>query len=251
MAIYGYARISTSKQNIERQVTNITRAYPTAVIKTEAFTGTKISRPEFDKLLKTVKAGDTIVFDSVSRMSRNAEEGFETYMELYRRGIELVFLKEPTINTAAYRSTLKNQLDSIETGDKNVNELLDGIMTALEKYMQALARIQIRLAFEQAEKEVQDLHQRTAEGIREARANGKQIGRAEGAKVTTHKQTAATDLIRKYSKDFGGKLNDIEVMAMLKGQGVSLARNSYYKYKRALSCTRINENAPNSHDSTS
>lgn len=234
MLIYGYCRISTPKQSIDRQITNIKRVYPDAIIMQEVYTGTKSDRPEFNKLLKKVKAGDVIVFDSVSRMSRNADEGFDTYMQLYDKGVELVFLKEQTINTAAYKTTLKSQLDSIETGDKNVNELLDGIMTALEKYMKALAREQIRLAFEQAEKEVTDLHQRTAEGIREARANGKQIGRTEGAKVTTKKEKQAIELIRQYNKAFDGELNDIETMALLRGQGLSLARNTYYKYKRAL-----------------
>lgn len=234
MLIYGYCRISTPKQSIDRQVTNIKKAYPDAIIMQEVYSGTKSDRPEFVKLLKKVKAGDTIVFDSVSRMSRNADEGFETYMQLYDKGIELVFLKEQTINTAVYKTTLKSQLDTIETGDKNVNELLDGIMTSLEKYMKALAREQIRLAFEQAEKEVTDLHQRTAEGIREARANGKQIGRTEGVKVTTKKEKQAIELIRQYNKAFDGELNDVETMAMLRGQGLSLARNTYYKYKRAL-----------------
>lgn len=92
---YGYARISTAKQNIERQIRNIQLSYPNAHIVKEIFTGTKIqSRKELDKLLKLVKEGDTIIFDSVSRMSRNAEEGFKLYQELYHKGIELVFLKE-------------------------------------------------------------------------------------------------------------------------------------------------------------
>lgn len=232
--IYGYCRISTPKQSIERQVTNIRNDYPTAIIIKEVYTGTKSDRPEFIKLMKKVRAGDTVVFDSVSRMSRNADEGFDTYMQLYNMGVELVFLKEQTINTTAYKTTLKGQLDTIQTGNENVDDLLDGIMSALEKYMQALAREQIRLAFEQAEKEVTDLHQRTAEGIREARAQGKQIGRAEGTKVTTKKEKQAAELIRQYNKAFDGELNDIETMAILRGQGLSLARNTYYKYKRAL-----------------
>ena len=69
MRIYGYARISTSKQNIERQVRNIEREHPRAVIIREAYTGTKLDRKEWGKLFSTVQAGDTIVFDSVSRLS--------------------------------------------------------------------------------------------------------------------------------------------------------------------------------------
>ncbi|MDD7492166.1 MAG: recombinase family protein, partial [Clostridiales bacterium] len=92
---YGYCRISTKKQNIERQERNIKATYPEALIRKEVYTGTKSDRKEWNKLLKALKPADTVVFDSVSRMSRNAEEGFETYERLYNAGVNLVFLKEP------------------------------------------------------------------------------------------------------------------------------------------------------------
>lgn len=82
MCVYGYCRISTKQQSIERQVRNIKGLYSKAVIITEAYSGTTIDRPEWNKLYKKVKAGDTVVFDSVSRMSRSADEGF-AYMLLY------------------------------------------------------------------------------------------------------------------------------------------------------------------------
>ena len=99
MAIYGYARISRKTQNIERQVQNITAAYPEAKITKEAWTGTNIHRPAFERLLSHVKAGDTIVFDEVSRMARNAEEGFKAYKALYEQGVNLVFLKECSVSS--------------------------------------------------------------------------------------------------------------------------------------------------------
>ena len=74
---FGYCRISTGRQNIERQERNIKAAYPNAVIVKEVYTGTKFQgRKELEKILDKVQAGDTIIFDSVSRMSRDAEEGF-------------------------------------------------------------------------------------------------------------------------------------------------------------------------------
>ena len=80
MKVYGYCRISTNKQNIERQVRNILAVHPDAAIVREVFTGTKFQgRKELDKILRQVKPGDMIVFDSVSRMSRDAEEGFREY----------------------------------------------------------------------------------------------------------------------------------------------------------------------------
>lgn len=222
MRIYGYARISTSKQNIERQVRNIEREYPRAVIIREAYTGTKLDRKAWGKLFSTVRAGDTIVFDSVSRMSRNADDGFAAYEELYTRGVDLVFLKEPHISTATYKRVLERSVPMTGTS-------VDYILAGINRYLLELAREQIRLAFEQAEKEVEDLHQRTKEGIETARLNGKQIGQRQGAKLTTKKSMSAKEVITRHSKDFGGTLLDAEVMKL-----AGLARNTYYKYKREL-----------------
>ena len=105
--IYGYCRISTPRQNIERQVRNITDQYPDAIIYRERYTGTKLDRPEWRKLYRRLQPGDTIVFDSVSRMSRSADDGIALYKELYKFGVELVFLKEPLISTAVYKETAR------------------------------------------------------------------------------------------------------------------------------------------------
>lgn len=222
MMIYGYCRVSTNKQNIERQVRNIERDYPNAKMIKEVYTGTKINRIEFNRLLKVVKQGDTIVFDSVSRMSRNAEEGFKLYEELFNKGIELVFIKEQHISTQTYKKALSNNIKLTNT---NVDFILDGI----NKYLMALAKEQIILAFAQAEKEVQDLHQRTKEGIETARLNGKQIGQRAGIKLTTKKSIKAKEDIIKYSKDFKGSLADVDVMKL-----IGISRNSFYKYKKEL-----------------
>ena len=86
--IYGYCRISTGKQSIERQLRNIKAAYPEAVIVEEVYTGTKFQgRDKLEKIVKAVKEGDTIVFDSVSRMSRNAEEGMMLYRDMFEKGV--------------------------------------------------------------------------------------------------------------------------------------------------------------------
>lgn len=224
MSIYGYARISTAKQSIDRQIRNIKAAYPTAVIVQEVFTGTKITgRKEWEKLYKKVQAGDTIVFDSVSRMSRDSSEGVELYMELFQKDVTLVFLKEGYINTEVYRSTIEQTIGT--TG----NDIADIYIEATNKVIKLLAEKQIIKAFEQAEKEVEDLHQRTKEGITTARLNGKQIGRATGAKVTTKKSVEMKEKIRKMAKDFGGNMTDKEVIETLK-----IARNTYFKYKKEI-----------------
>lgn len=226
---YAYARISRKTQKIERQIENLTKAYPDARIYQEAYTGTKtVGRKEFNKMLSIVKPGDTIVFDSVSRMSRNADDGVKLYMNLYDRGVNLVFLKEGYINTEVYKESVQQTIDT--TG----NEIADIYIQATNKVIKLLAEQQIRKAFEQSEKEVQDLHERTKEGIREARRKGKQVGRATGTRVTTKKSLEAKRLMQEYSKDFGGTLNDIDTMTQIRARVGSLSRNSYYKYKKEL-----------------
>ena len=220
--VYGYCRVSTMKQSIERQIRNVKTEYPDAVIVTDEYTGTKLDRPGWTKLYKKLKAGDTVVFDQVSRMSRDAEEGFKVYEELFNKGVTMVFLKEPHINTETYKKAMEAGVPLTGT---NVDFILEGV----NKYLLSLAKEQIRLAFDQAEKEVEDLHQRTREGIETARLNGKQIGQLKGAKLTTKKSIKAKEIIRKRSKDFEGDLSDLEVMKL-----IGCARGSYYKYKREL-----------------
>lgn len=222
MCMYGYCRISQKKQSIERQIRNIKSSYPEAVIIQEAYTGTTIDRKEWNKLYKKAKEGDTIIFDSVSRMSRNAEEGFSAYEELFTRGINLVFLKEPHINTETFKKAMEQAIPMTGTS-------VDFILEGINKYLLALAKEQIIIAFNQAEKEVADLRQRTKEGLETARLNGKQIGLVAGTKLETKKSVACKEIIVKHSKDFEGTLDDADVITLT---GVS--RNTFYKYKKEI-----------------
>ena len=219
---YGYCRISTKKQSMDRQIRNIKARYSDAVIVTDVYTGTKQDRPEWNKLYKKVKPGDSIVFDSVSRMSRNAAEGFKLYEELYNKNIELVFLKEPHINTGTYKKALQNNISLTGT-------IVDYILEGVNKYLMALAKEQIQLAFDQAQKEVDDLHQRTKEGIETARLNGKRIGLEKGSKLTTKKSLAAKEVIRKHNKDFGGSLSNEDTWKL-----AGISKMTFYKYKNEL-----------------
>ena len=231
MKIYGYCRISTKRQSIERQERNIKAVHPDAIIVKEVYTGTKFQgRKGLDKILKLVQSGDLICFDEVSRMSRDADSGYELYEELFNRDVDLEFIKEPHINTATYRESIEKQIKvPLESGDAATDELMAAIIEALNHYILALAKKQIKLAFEQAESEVTYLHQRTREGMETARLNGKQIGLKTGTKLVTKKSLEAKEKILLHSKDYGGSLTDADLM-MLTG----LSRNTYYKYKREL-----------------
>lgn len=245
--IYGYCRISTPKQNIERQIRNILKEYPDAIIIQETFSGSKFQgRRELEKLIRNIKAGDTIIFDSVSRMSRNADEGFALYEQLYNQDINLVFLKEPHINTDTYRKILQDKKISLNlnSGDIDTDNFMQSIISALNDYILTLAKRQIQLAFIQSQKEIDDLHQRTREGIETARRNGKQIGQRKGNKLNISKKNPIKDLILKYSKYFNGFNSDREVIAIINNsfytdknherKKLHVSHNTFYKYKTEL-----------------
>lgn len=231
--IFGYCRISTQKQSIERQIDNIKSKYPDAVIIEEASTGTTMDRPAWNKLYKQLHEGDTVIFDEVSRMSRNAEEGFEVYQELFNRGVALVFLKEGMLNTEVFKQTQQIAL----IGD----EIADIYIDATNRVLMILAEKQIKVAFETAQHEVDFLHKRTSEGVRRAQERYEREtalglphekdkpGQKQGAKLTTKKSIEAKKKIEKYSRDFNGFLPDAEVIKL-----TGLSRNTYYKYKSEM-----------------
>lgn len=250
---YGYVRVSTTEQSLDRQIRNIKAVYPNAIIVADEYTGTKMDRPSWNNLYKSLKKGDTVIFDSVSRMSRNAEEGFKVYQELYERGCELIFLKEPYINTDSYKNALKGAVKiDAHSPDQAANDLISGITLAVNKFIMAKVREDIKKSFEQSQKEVDDLRQRIKEGMAVAKLNGKSIGRSKGDKLNVKKAQPIKTLIRKYSRDFDGTLTDMELLAVLSTKTVKisdhkrngqireryisakLSRNTLYKYKKEM-----------------
>jgi len=221
--LFGYCRISRKTQNIERQERNILESYPEAKIFKEAYTGTTTNRPVWNHLRKLLRPGDTLIFDSVSRMSRNAADGIQLYEELYTQGIEIVFLKDPFCDTQIFRKAAAQSIPL--TG----NQIADEYIQATNRVLLLLAKEQIALAFRQSEKEVSDLRQRTREGIEIAHRSGKKSGRKVGVKVETNKAKTAKKIILKHSKDFGGTLSDSECQRL-----IGCCKNSFYKYKREL-----------------
>ena len=155
-------------------------------------------------------------------MSRNAQEGFIQYQEWFQQGINLIFIKEPHINTDTYKQALDSKISL--TGDD-----VDLILQGVNEYLLTLAKKQIKIAFDQSEKEVSDLRQRTKEGILTAKLNGKQIGAVKGSTFETKKSVAAKKIIMQHSITFGGSLTDKEVMQL-----ANISNNTFYKYKNEL-----------------
>lgn len=227
--VYGYCRVSTMKQSLERQRENILKKYPDAIIIDEKYTGKTLDRPKWNKLYKQVmdqraKGNDvTIVFDEVSRMSRNAEEGFTIYKQLYDAGVHLCFLKECHLDTDLFKETQTAKIELVG------NDIADAYIETTNKVLMLLAQKQIKAAFASAQWELETKNKNTSDGVRRAQAEGKQVGRLAGCKVETKKAKEAKQRIIELSRSFNGTLADADVIKVC-----GISRNSYYKYKKEI-----------------
>lgn len=140
--IFGYARVSTDSQNLDRQIDALNN-YKVDEILTEKITGTKAHRPELDRLLDKLRQGDTVVVESLSRLGRSTKDLLALVEQFEERGIILVSLKE--------------NIDlSTPTG-----KLLLTLLSALCQFERDLTV------------------QRTNEGLQAARARGRKGGRPQ------------------------------------------------------------------------
>ena len=226
--VVGYARVSTPKQKLDRQISNLRSVYPDIVIVAEVYTGSTDNRPKWAKLMRQCRAGvvEKLVFDEVSRFSRNAEEAITEYKELYNLGIEMEFLKEPHINSEIYRQASEKKIEiSTDSMDEETAKLITTVISGLNDYLLAVAEKQIYLAFEHAQNERELLSKRTSEGLKQAKLMGSKVGRQKGQKVVTRKQIRAKRIIRKYYSLFGGYLNATETFTLAK-----ITKSTFYRY---------------------
>lgn len=103
--IYGYARVSTKGQardgnSLEDQESKLREAGCTEIFH-DSFTGTKMERPEFSKLMEKIKAGDTLVITKLDRFARTAADGAKTIQELVSRGVNVNVLNMGMANNTA------------------------------------------------------------------------------------------------------------------------------------------------------
>lgn len=235
MKIFSYVRVSTAKQDINRQIDNIKAVYPNTIQYADHFTGKTVDRPQFNELKKAVnKAVNsheeiTIVFDSVSRMSRNADEGTAQYFEWYNMGVNLVFLNERYIDTDSYKKAINQAVTTTTTNDGTAaSELIEAIMKAISKFMIEKVKDDIYRAFEQAQKEVDDLAKRTSDGMR-SKGAGEKIRKArQGNRFTTVHELETRIHILKNLKAFGGN-DTLVAIADKKSVDTSIATLNRYK----------------------
>ncbi|MGL5714110.1 MAG: recombinase family protein [Paraclostridium sp.] len=222
--IYTYTRVSTEKQRLDRQIKSLKEAYPNSISYADKFTGATTNRPQWNDLMKKVKFGDTIVFDSVSRMSRSEEEGSKTYFELVDKGINLVFLNEPTINSDVYRKSVSDAMQQ-QTG----NEIVDVMLKSVEQILRIMAVNTIKSAFAQAEKELNDIRTRISGGLKAAKDRGVLPGPKKGTKKPNPEADKKKKKLIKNFEEFGGTLKATDCMRLLE-----ISRATFYKYVKEI-----------------
>jgi len=190
---FGYVRVSSKDQNEERQIQNMKNL---GIEERDVFidkeSGKNMERENYQMLKRLVRTGDTIVFDSLTRLGRNMNDTLEEFRYYEKHKVNLQFIKEPYIN--------------VNYTGESTNDV---IQSAIQK-----ATLTILSAF--AEKERIDIKQRQAEGIALARKQGRRLGRPP-VEITEE----FTDAYKEW------KSGSITAVGAMKKYGIK--RSSFYK----------------------
>ena len=89
--IIGYARVSTAGQDLDAQIEEL-KNKGAQKIYSEKFTGTRVDRPVFKKVLKKLKKGDTLMVTKLDRFARNTVEAIQVVQELFDKKIAVYIL---------------------------------------------------------------------------------------------------------------------------------------------------------------
>lgn len=190
---FGYVRVSSKDQNEERQIENMKYlGIEDRDIFIDKQSGKNMKRENYQMLKRLARTGDTIVFDSLTRLGRSMNDVLEEFRYFEQQRINLQFIKEPFINVN-YNGETAN----------------DVIQQAIQK-----ATLTILSAF--AEKERNDIKQRQAEGIALAKKKGKHLGRPP-VQITDQ-------FIQAYRDWQSGKITAVGAM-----RKYDIKRSSFYK----------------------
>ena len=190
MKIFGYVRVSSKEQNEARQMETMRKeGIEERDIFIDKASGKNFQRPQYQLLKQMVREGDTVVFDSITRMGRNMDDTMKEYKWFVENGVQLRFIKEPMINTSnEHDDVMKRAIQTI-------------ILTLLTAF---------------AEKEREEIKTRQAEGIAVAKAQGKHLGRPK------------TEITQEFEQAYKQwKENEITAVEAMKK--VNVPRSTFYR----------------------
>lgn len=234
---YIYVRVSTKMQSVERQISSLKKICPSAIVIRDTFSGATMDRPGWKKLMDKVRKGmvTDIYMEEISRMARNKEEGFRQWMWLYENGVSLHFTKQSHVDTQSYKDAIKHSVAiNLDNTDEATKELMDSIVSGINKYMVELAKQQIYNVFDEAQFEREMLSKRTSEGLHVAKLNGKRVGRREGEQIITNKSVRAKKKIKELYTRYGGPLNATECIRVC-----NISRDSFYTYVKQIDAAEL------------
>ena len=201
--IFGYARVSSKEQNLDRQIDSLRKYVPNSRdIIIDKVSGKDMNRPGLENLLFSVRPGDTIVIHSLDRLSRSKDDIKKLLMEFKDKKVTVRILDLPT-----------TMIDYGEAG-KSILELVNNLIIEVMSYL--------------AEAERQLIRKRQSEGIASAKARGVHFGRKkyefpeswrEDYKKWRNGECTAKSLMRKYqisSTSFYRKVAEFEVNGNVK-----------------------------------
>lgn len=124
---YGYARVSSTSQDLSIQIAEL-KEVGCEVIYSEKYTGTTADRPEFKKLMKELKEGDTLTVTKLDRFARTAEDGFALVKELLSKGIKVHIINMGLVEDTPMGNLILRMLSAIAEFDKDmiVERLAEG-----------------------------------------------------------------------------------------------------------------------------
>ena len=152
--IYGYARVSTKGQardgnSLEGQTNSLTEA-GAAKIYYDSFTGTKIDRPEFDKLKAKLLPGDTLIVTKLDRFARSASQGSQMIEALIAQGVTVHILNLGVMDNTPTGKLIRNVMLSFAEFERDmiVERTQEGKAIAREKGVRVDGRPKLKVSQE-------------------------------------------------------------------------------------------------------
>lgn len=194
---FGYIRVSTEEQNIARQIDTMKAlGVDERDIYIDKMSGNSLERPKYQALKMVVREGDTVIFDSITRLSRKMDDIKKEYQWFVANGVNLRFLKEPILNTEA-----------------NTDDVLK----------RAISEIVLTILAAFAEKEREDIRIRQREGIEAAKRRGKYLGRPRKSyELMTKEEKRIFE--KEYNKWKAGEQTAVQTFRKL-----GVAKSTFYK----------------------
>ncbi len=221
---FGYCSSGCTRPQFEKQIDNINRRYPNAILIKEVYSSKVSDRTELHKLLSQLEQDDILIVNSLDRLSRDPEEVFSYYKTLAKRGVKVIFINQPYMNTEVFNLTCQDMISDNPEADQEI------IRVSLYRFLQE----QISRILDKSWEDLQQQRVHMRESYEAAREEAKQSGQENAKKYESRKSFMVKELIRKYSQNFEGSMNDVATMEQIRNEMGTLSRNTYYKYKKEL-----------------